>query len=217
MNVLTWNILADEFVYDYNIDPVLLKRNVRYKKIIRRLHKYNADVMLLQEVMEDDSLSSFLKTHHIVRSKPLIWQGIQSRSGNVIILRKSFLIHDIIYLDFGVGVYVSYKNKLILILNIHLDDVSSQLRIKQVKSFHLPYENIIIGGDFNDTNIFNLFHGYTIWNHKTTYVEDDSCIDNIITKGFDCDSCHVDNVKNMNTLFKMYGSDHLPVFIKNLK
>ena len=239
MKILSWNILADEFIkkryYPMIPSDLLLNRKERQNHIITILKHMDMDVMLLQEVMQGEYnalVHTFQKTHHLIRSKNIKWQGKQSSSGNVILLRKSlFQLKESIPLAFGVslafGVAVQclYKNRPLLILNIHLDDVAKEKRLEQINTL-LPYfsanEQIIVGGDFNEhyTTTSELYKiaGLKIMNKKPTYfIEKKMCIDNILIKGialkhqsaYVLDSFGGDVVKQ----FLTYGSDHLPVAV----
>ena len=231
--ILSWNILADEFIkkryYPMIPSDILLNRKQRQIHIITILKHMDMDVMLLQEVMQGEYnalVQTFQKTHHLIKGKNIKWQGKQSSSGNVILLRKSlFKIKETIPLTFGVGVHCLYKNRPLLILNIHLDDIAKEERLNQINAL-LPYfsanEQIIVGGDFNEhyTNTSELYKaaGLKIMNKKPTYyIEKKMCIDNIIVKGialkhqsaYVLDSFGGDVVKQ----FLTYGSDHLPVAV----
>ena len=95
-SVLTWNILASEWIEssDYPIDEkILFNRTSRFRAILRHLSEFNADVMLLQEVMPKEYfklLISFKNTHYVSPLSRVVWpeNGV---SGNVIFLRKVFL------------------------------------------------------------------------------------------------------------------------------
>ena len=221
MKIISWNILADEFIdSDYFMIPSeLLNSVVRYEKIKNKI--IDADVILLQEVM--GSFTEFTE-HHIIRGKDMIWQGVKSSSCAMILLRKSlFSISSILYLDFGVGVYCTYKDTSLLIINIHLDDLSHDVRMRQINSLVFNSIPVILGGDFNEEGLYP--EGFTVWNNKPTYFMGETlCIDNILTRGFEStrgfeltkefNSCHVDNVNDVVSQFELYGSDHLPVILE---
>jgi len=136
----------------------------------------------------------------------------------MILLRKSlFSISSILYLDFGVGVYCTYKDTSLLIINIHLDDLSHEVRMRQINSLVFSSIPVILGGDFNEEGLYP--EGFTVWNNKPTYFMDETlCIDNILTRGFELtrefNSCRVDNVNDVVLQFELYGSDHLPVILE---
>jgi endonuclease/exonuclease/phosphatase family metal-dependent hydrolase len=210
MKILSWNILADEFIkkrYYPMIPPdLLLNRREREQHIITTLTHADVDVMLLQEVMQGEynALSmAFQKTHHFIRGKNIKWQEKQSHSGNVILLRKTlFQVKEhiglafSIPLAFGVGVQCLYKKQPLLIFNIHLDDVSKEKRLQQFNEL-LPYfsanDQMIVGGDFNEhynsktpSELYQTAKasGLKILNKKASYyIEKKMCIDHILVKG----------------------------------
>lgn len=237
MKILSWNILAHEFIkkrYYPMVPPeIILNRKHRETQIVNIIKHMDMDVMLLQEVMESyNALThSLQKTHYLVRGQYIKWQGKQSYSGNVILLRKSLFSNPtIISIDFGVGVQCIYKNRPLLIYNIHLDDISHQERIKQLSEI-IPYfnmsEQLIVGGDFNENyqakNISALYKllktsGLKIYNRKPTYyIERKMCIDNILIKGIELKHQTAQVVNDFGgdvvNQFITYGSDHLPVVV----
>ena len=235
MKILSWNILADEFIkkrYYPMIPPeILMNRKQREKQIITTLLHADMDVMLLQEVMQGEynALSMvFQKTHHLCKGKNIKWQGKQSHSGNVILLRKSlFKIKEHVNLAFGLLVQCLYKNRPLLILNVHLDDVSKEERLQQLNEL-MPYfrenEQIIVGGDFNENYTTSELYqrikatGLKILNKKPSYyIERKMCIDNILTKGIALKHSAAQVVNDFGTdvlkQFITYGSDHLPVIV----
>ena len=239
MKIMTWNILANEFIkksyYPMISKKHLFNRENRKTQIITILTTVDTDIMLLQEVMQSEYnllINYFNKTHYIIRGKNIKWQQQKHYSGNVILVRKTQfkLPHKIITLDFGVGLMCSYKNAPLLILNLHLDDLSHHTRMKQVSELipHLQANNkIIMGGDFNEnykstasSELYNLIKsmGLNITNKKPTYyIEGQLCIDNIMTKGIELNHnvAHVLNYFGRDKLkqYISYGSDHLPVLI----
>jgi len=96
MKIISWNILANEFIKkaDYPMikGKILFNRKRRLMQIIGILTNANADVMLLQEVMqaEYNSLSeTFEKEYYIIKGNTINWYNNKSYSGNVSFLRKS--------------------------------------------------------------------------------------------------------------------------------
>lgn len=96
MKIISWNILANEFIKkaDYPMikGKILFNRKRRLMQIIAILTNANADVMLLQEVMqaEYNSLSeTFEKEYYIIKGNTINWYNNKSYSGNVSFLRKS--------------------------------------------------------------------------------------------------------------------------------
>ena len=145
------------------------------------------------------------------------WQGKQSYTKNVILLRKSFTINSTILLEFGVGVHCLYMNKPLLIFSIHLDDLSHSLRMKQINLLLdvIDSHDVIIGGDFNEiytrhSNLYKKLKDFNILNKKPTYLMDATCIENIVTKGIQF-KVHVDTITDYRKQMIECGSDHLPV------
>lgn len=96
MKIVSWNILANEFIkkVDYPMikTKMLFNRKGRLTQITNILKNVNADVMLLQEVMraEYNSLSeTFEKEYYIIKSNNFNWHNKKSYSGNVTFLRKN--------------------------------------------------------------------------------------------------------------------------------
>ena len=96
MKIVSWNILANEFIkkVDYPMikTKILFNRKGRLTQITNILKNANADVILLQEVMlaEYNSLSdTFEKEYHIIRRNNINWYNKKSYSGNVTFLRKN--------------------------------------------------------------------------------------------------------------------------------
>jgi endonuclease/exonuclease/phosphatase family metal-dependent hydrolase len=126
MKILSWNILANEFIakrfYPMIPSELLFKRAARTQRIINTLTRVDADVMLLQEVMlsEYNTLHRhFAGNYTIIRSKHIVWQNEPSYSFNVILLRNTMFSLNGLggndmggnYMDFGVMVKCLYKNK----------------------------------------------------------------------------------------------------------
>jgi endonuclease/exonuclease/phosphatase family metal-dependent hydrolase len=240
MKLLSWNILADEFVKEryYPMIPpeIVLEREQRQKQISTLLTYIDADVMLLQEVMTAEYnliVAAFKKTHHILRGKYIKWQQNPSHSGNVTLLRKAkFTLPTKPVIDLKFGLMVQCKNKAepVLVINIHLDDLSPDKRVKQMEEL-LPliqtHDKIIIGGDFNDnycqakpSGLYKILKnvGLSFYNEKPTYyVERPLCIDHILTKGltFINKEARVVNdfKKDIVKQYTAYGSDHLPIIL----
>ena len=236
MKILSWNILAHEFIkkryYPMIPTEVLMNRKERIKQIITTLVHADMDVMLLQEVMQSEYnalVKVFQKTHHLIKSKNIKWQGTQSHSGNVILLRKSlYQVKQHKHLAFGVGVHCVYKDRPLLIMNVHLDDLSKEKRLTQFNdllSYFSMNEQIIVGGDFNEnySSSSELYRrikaaGMKIMNKKPSYyIEKKMCIDNILVKGIASNHSAAQVVNDFGSdvpkQFITYGSDHLPVIV----
>ena len=244
MKILTWNILAAEWIkksYYPNVkEKVLFDRKSRLKRIMERIVEENPDILLLQEVMalEYKTLTAKLQdNYYISLLSPVNWakkasiavEEITSESGNVTFLKKSVfspkkdIHHATLPMDFGVYSTAVYKNKRIHIFNIHLNDLSSQKRHKQmniIRPFLASQKCCIIAGDFNQeykpTSKLYSIPGFVVHNVcPTYYVEKTMNIDNILTKGFTPvkkEKCNVVPL-NVETGLKLYGSDHLPVYL----
>lgn len=238
MKILSWNILADEFIkqrYYPMIQPeILMNRKEREKQIIRTLVHADMDVMLLQEVMQSEYnalVNAFQKTHHLIRGKNIKWQVKQSHSCNVILLRKSlFQVKEHVNLAFGLVVQCIYKKQQLLIINVHLDDISKEKRLQQfneIVQYFSANEQIIVGGDLNEhynkEKITELYQrmkaaGLKVLNKKPSYyIEKKMCIDNILVKGITLKHSAAQVVNdfgaNVPKQFITYGSDHLPVIV----
>jgi len=236
MNILSWNILAQEFIktHYYPMIPArLLNQKRRQKQIMRVLQRLNPDIMLLQEVMENDYLlllHLFRDTHYVLRGTNIKWQNKESQSANVILCNKTlFSLPELILFDFGVGAKCGYRRGQrgqrgrrgnLLILNIHLDDASLVKRQQQLKTLRpllQEHEAVIVGGDFNDSHSFHLLNLKVLNRQATYYIESAMCIDNILTKGLAFKPAIVLNAFGTDVVkqFKTYGSDHLPVFTES--
>ena len=240
MKILSWNILANEFIHEryYPMIPtqLLFNRQKRQERIIETLKQTDADIMLLQEVMQSEYNlldSEFHKSYYLVRGKYIQWlKNKRSYSGNVILIRKSMFssAEQPIDLDFGLAIrcHLKHSEIPILILNVHLDDVLPKKRLQQLQEIEpllSSNRNIILGGDFNEhytskAKLYNLIKDYffTSYNdHPTYYIERQLSIDHIMLKGFETHkkTCKVINQFGNAVLkqFTNYGSDHLPVLV----
>ena len=243
MKILSWNILANEFIakryYPMLPADLIFKRSERLQRIMSLLVEEDADVILLQEVMlsEYNTLEQqFGRHYHLIKSKPIVWQGVRSHSYNVILLRKNLFLlrgNRVDFFDFGVMITCGLKYDPtsyapILISNVHLDDLSQAVRLKQLEELSdklLEGDNVILGGDFNENygNKASIYtkvksFGLKIMNDEPTYyIGRKMCIDNIMLKG----SSKKEKVKVINEFendvlqhFIHYGSDHLPVVVE---
>jgi endonuclease/exonuclease/phosphatase family metal-dependent hydrolase len=239
MKIISWNILANEFINKryYPMIPanILLNRANRQNQIIITLRENDADIMLLQEVMQAEYnllVHYFGKSHHLLRGKYITWQNKRSYSGNVTLLRKTFFNAASIFmvnLDFGLAVQCATKSgSPLLILNIHLDDISHTKRMIQMTELELSLfsqPNVILGGDFNEhykhdspSELYQKMKslGLKISNRQPTYsIERPQCIDNILLKGILAvtKSPNSKDSKDVVSQYLTYGSDHLPVVV----
>ena len=241
MKVLSWNILANEFIskryYPMIPSDLLFKRARRLERILTLLITEEPDVMLLQEVMlsEYNALErQFLRTHHLIKSKHIIWQGEVSHTYNIIFLRKNmFSIKGAREMNFEFGLLVNCFLKYgptsyipIVVGNIHLDDLNKGKRLKQLEEIE-PYlsgvNNVILGGDFNEnyyisssssskssSSIYNNVksQGLKIMNQSPThFIGRKMCIDNIMLKG------HTSKERPRVRVINDYDNDILQHFI----
>lgn len=240
MKILSWNILASEWIkksyYPTIKEKVLFDRKTRFKRIIERINQENPDIILLQEVMslEYKTFIKHLKDYHFSFLNTINWtddgnknEENSSESGNITLLKKSLfkrnIHHEKINLDSGLYSTAIYKNKQIHIYNIHLNDLHGQTRNKQINSIRpsiAEQKYCIIGGDFNqeyrhNSKLYNIAD-VTVHNMcPTYYIEKNMNIDNILTKGLKKEEkslCNYIPVKIENG-FKLYGSDHIPVIV----
>ena len=243
MKVISWNILADEFIakeYYPTIPFKLLDRKKRLKTIINRIKKEKTDVLLLQEVMikEHKVLKDLFPNFFVSNLIPVKWKypseyGKTSESGNVILLRKS-LFSDFTYIldDFCI-ISCNYNNKKVCFINVHLDDLSSDTRSNQILRVinkTNTFNKVIIAGDFNqkydkESNMYkilkkNHFYPSIINNQPTYFISKSQSIDNIFYKGFTLKNSFVSNdcgkrsIENIICQINDYGSDHFPIIIQ---
>ncbi len=244
MKILSWNILANEFIQEryYTMIPsqLLFNRQKRQERIIETLKQTEADLMLLQEVMQSEYNllhSEFNKTYHLIRGKYIQWQkNKRNYSGNVILLRKNMFspAKNSIDLGFGLAIQCHFLNNNeipLLILNVHLDDLTQKNRLQQIKELEplllsQYHAKIILGGDFNEhytpaarlyKTLSTNYHLTTYNREPTYYIEKKMCIDHILLKGFakkKIDSKVINDFgDDVVQQFTNYGSDHLPVML----
>lgn len=177
MKILTWNILASEWIkksyYPTVKEKVLFDRKSRLKRIMERIIDEDPDILLLQEVMELEYKSlckHFMNNYHISFLSPINWQKeikekekdnkkkITSESGNVTLLKKTLfkskkeIRHETLPMDFGIYTTTLYQSRQLHIFNIHLNDLHGQTRNKQMnllRPFIEQQKYCIIAGDFN--------------------------------------------------------------------
>jgi hypothetical protein len=232
LKILTWNILASEWIDDKTykmVNKKILHNNKeRFQKIIKYILDADADIILLQEVMpyEYNKMKELLdKKYNISMLNQINWYNVKNKSGNVSLFKKKkFHKNNLEHygLEFGIYTKCIYKKKVCAIFNIHLDDVSIRKRYKQIDSLKpvIDYTaNCIISGDFNhrynkNTKFYKIPH-FNIHNKKcpSYYIEEKMTIDNILSKGFKLlpkSMCPI-YPTNIEQGFIDYGSDHLPI------
>lgn len=209
MKVLSWNILASEWIkksYYKGVDEkILFDAARRTRTIFKRIEEEKADVLMLQEVMKSTYKKlkeKYGRTYHISELSPIKWSyGKGSESGNVTLLKKKVfkcgahgeITHE--YFPFAVHtVFTPSSNgsEPISFFNIHLDDLLPKTRMKQleeIKSFFT--KRTIVAGDFNhpyraNSALYNSFgRGFQVHNFcPTYYIEKKLNIDNIVIRGF---------------------------------
>ena len=249
VKVLSWNILASEWITKKDYPDInkaeLFNTKKRIKTIIDKLKTYNADILLLQEVMPEEykSLNKYFKDeYYISQIQPIKWsyknnENTKSESGNVTLVRLSKYTPLEMNLDTQLSHFcrmIQCKNnethKVITLYNIHLDDLSSVKRNKQM-SLLLKYDDelnkthtktqmpCIIAGDFNQVYRENsklyTIPKFTVHNFcNTYYIEKNLNIDNILSRGFKIDktmSKCANLAQDTEDIFKKIGSDHIPV------
>ena len=171
VKVLSWNILASEWITKKDYPNIkkdeLFNNKKRIKTIIDKLKNYNADIILLQEVMPDEYklLTKFFKEEYFITPiQPIKWSyknnnNDKSESGNITLLKLTKYIplklnkdKDIISinpLENKLQQFCMFtqcrtieSNKIINIYNIHFDDLSSAKRNKQMAHI-LDFDNEI--------------------------------------------------------------------------
>jgi endonuclease/exonuclease/phosphatase family metal-dependent hydrolase len=226
--VLTWNILADEFVHEqdylhFDFDQIK-NRNQRIETITNYLLQQDLNIILLQEVMinemhylHDKMFETFYFSHLYSNQ----WDDYpNSESGNLVLFSKKhftdlFYTEPLMYKEkvFGVHVllYEKKTNQRLHIFNIHLNDQYFLIRKAQLKSIQNKLQNynrVILGGDFNQNywsnnkTLYKMNDNYIVLNtmYKTYYVNKANInIDNILVKGFqNNDNENNDNKNNNN-------------------
>lgn len=240
--IISWNILAVEFVekndyLEFDLD-FINNRDVRIKKIIKKLRHENTDIILLQEVMiyEFNYLKNHLTNYYFSELCKIDWNNYENNteSGNVIMFKKSQFSHDFVsnclkYNNSTFGLYVMLYTKntkdVLHIFNVHLDDQFYQTRKNQINSIKPLFSRLkycILGGDFNEeykqqSKLYTIKDFIATNNNITYFIEDYMNIDNILTKGF-LHIKHNVSYDYTNTpkqkLFYLFGSDHIPIVIK---
>jgi endonuclease/exonuclease/phosphatase family metal-dependent hydrolase len=224
MKILTWNILAEEWIepeyYPTIRDFSVMDSDKRITLILKKLNTENADIMLLQEVTDvhyDQLYKYFNRTYYISSLRAIQWTKSKTSSGNITLVRKR-LCKTIYEIPLDYGVFVKADD--IAIYNVHLDDISFSKRKNQIDRLRprIAKETyVVLGGDFNqefkENNPLYKLSNMTVHNTCITYfIEKNMNIDNILTKGFMASKEYCPHVpSNVTQGIRMYGSDHLPV------
>lgn len=239
MKVLSWNILANEYIqkkYYPTVKEELFNREERFNLIIDNLEEINADIVLLQEVMKEEhnKIKNILKNKYYISPLiPIQWIGYaEGESGNITLIKKN-KFNKIKYKTIDSFNYIKCvrKNMNIYIINVHLDDASQERREKQILKILNNIKNkdkVVIGGDCNEqykksSGIYKILedNDFKISIKDFTYfIEKQMKIDNIFYRGFKLKDSNVLNIcgkrtiKNINCQLETYGSDHFPVLAK---
>lgn len=224
MKILTWNILAEEWIkpeyYPTIQDFSIMNSDKRIALILKKLKTENADILLLQEVTDthyDKLYKYFNNTYYISSLRAIPWTSQKTSSGNITLVRKT-LCKKIYESPLDYGVFVKADD--IAIYNVHLNDVSFTKRKKQIDRLRPRIENertVVLGGDFNQEYkehcVLYKFPEVTVHNKCMTYfVEKNMNIDNILTKGFRVSKDNCQFVPStVPQGLRIYGSDHIPV------
>ncbi len=239
MKVVTWNILASEWIkksyYPTVKDPSLFKN--RIQTILHKIKDMDPDIVCLQEVMphEYTRLCEAFPQYQCSKLTPIQWYNKKSKSGNLTMVKKRFTRWTEHSFDHGVYVQVDRLH----VFNVHLDDVSYTKRLRQLHQLDLSMDHVIVAGDFNQeykpTALYQL-PGFTVHNKCPTYfVEKKMNIDNILTKGIQTKLASNSGAEPRNAVPRkrsrrtrpsceyvpdrveeellLYGSDHIPVTV----
>ena len=229
MKVLSWNILASEWIeskyYPKIPSKTLFDRKKRFATILKLLKKSKADVILLQEVMKDEynKLVDIMSNKYIISSLKLMYWSYSttSNSGNATLL-SSKLFSNVKHKPLTQGIHTTceYAGAPVDVFNIHLDDMSTSKRATQLKQIikKTISGRSIIAGDFNQNytprSPFFKIPGYIVnINCPTYFIEKKLNLDNILTKGFKSSKglpCEW-YPESQEMGLKRYGSDHIPV------
>jgi endonuclease/exonuclease/phosphatase family metal-dependent hydrolase len=163
MRILSWNILASEWIkksYYKDADhDMLFNRRQRFTKITELIREVDADIVMLQEVMpqEHKKLKLLFQKDYIISGlNKIVWQyKSDSKSGNVTLVKRSmFGGHDVTHQSKEYGLYTQciHNNIHYDIFNIHLDDLSRKKRYEQMEDVYKTLRAKkcvnIIAGDF---------------------------------------------------------------------
>lgn len=238
MKVVTWNILADQYIdfenlqVDYpTISAKSLSLDVRLPKILRWIRKSKGDIILLQEVtppVRKALIEAFDERYWV---GPLAThRGHEpngTSSGTLSLVSRQIFPEEPKYeTKFFAGSQsatgITYLPNLVLI-NVHFDWLVAERRKREargvlrfVRTVHGP---IIIGGDFNtgDDSLHRKFHAFVsgVRKHGSTFLCENPMIDYIYVRDAKVTSqgsIRNDPVKNRSKCFQntldKYGSDH---------
>lgn len=241
MKVLSFNILADQYIdyYDLQRDyPTInesdLKLEKRMPKILSYVKKIDADIVFLQEITPQTK-KMFAKNFPDYKLTPLAKhkysEGGSYNSGNMTMLKKSMfkkISNKSMFLAKTYNVFLitdcEYEGEPLTLINIHLDWEKEELRTKEaiaLNKYLTKHKRCIVAGDFNtDADIthskFKKLES-AVMKNTSTFLCENTMIDYIYVRGFKVSMGMVDNrpIEDKRNCFiktiKLYGSDHYPV------
>lgn len=183
LKILTWNVLAQQWIdlelKDAALDKRHLKRTYRIEKQLQYIKQTNPDVILLQETTPIvlRQYQRQLPDYEIDCFSQMRWQKEYSPiNGNAILWKKNILKDtrcDTIILDKQAGIYGTLlrarvtNGAQITFVNVHLSYGNFKAASNQFKTIFDYLERsdqkIVIGGDFNmgypDWEIERFFNG----------------------------------------------------------
>lgn len=225
------------------INPKLIDRENRRKRSFKFIKTSNADIILLQEV-DKDIRTALVASFPNYKVMPIVAYHPKDnvKVGQVTMITKKYKGAKQIKLEFkktkvGYAMLECKTPDPLIIFNIHLDsDVSNVKRtaeakelLRYVKSNVVADARVIIGGDFNtnNTTMHKLFTdaGFISTIEKPdasgTYLCKNPMIDYIYIRNLDIVHSSVSKITKPTsrcptTVFKEFGSDHVPVVAKLL-
>jgi len=244
ISILSNNILAPQWAdcTDYDLNHCgILATKIRREKIIKNINKYNAEIVILQEVSleEYNEFKTRLKQYQLLPLAAHIRKWAHDEDGNKImtngncILLKKKMFKKIKSKKLQLskdGMMASIceceiNNTPLIIVSAHLDDLKRSVRKTQLKNLMSKLAtkdettSVVIGADFNESikyvNKFFKKYGYESAMKKIvpTYYD---------TKKYDLDNIYFKNLKWVNTqipqfkdakdILKTIGTDHASVF-----
>ena len=244
VSCLTWNILAPIWVdcKDYKMKNCgILETKIRREKIIKNICKYDADIVMLQEVTqrEYNLMKKKLPQYKVLPLVPHRKKWAHDESGNKImangncILLKKGMFDKIksrkVQLNED-GVMASIcecrlGEKRLVVVSMHLDDMKRSVRNVQLRKMvgtlrEKRTEGIIMGGDFNDrikyvTEKLLTKDGYTSVMQEITptyYDTSEYNVDNIYLKRVGLIDTFIPRFKSGKDIIKKIGSDHSMIY-----
>lgn len=235
LHIVSWNVLAPVYMkckYYSSTQCTNLTINTRRPRIHRMFEWMNADVYLLQEVTQTEfgkfketfsEYNWFFQPHAFH-----YWKESSSHelNGNVVAIKKSVPFQNLRKHTLklskgnrGLLITGTLNRKKVVLISIHLDDVSDHCRSLQVdRLFHhiQTGSTIIIGGDLNDEHgtIITRFKEYGFYSSpgKPTYFEESPmALDYLLVYGSSTTPFWYVPPSDRSNVVPTFGSDHLPV------